>query len=63
MLMDGTSGRVKLDKKDGGLTPGQYVAFYELDGLECFGGGIISEQHWAKFLLEQEVTDNVAATS
>ena len=44
------SGTVKLDEKDGGLAPGQYVVFYD-DNAECLGGGIISERHWAKFLM------------
>ena len=42
-------GIIKLDEKDGGLAPGQYVVFYTEDA-ECLGGGIISERHWAKFL-------------
>ena len=46
----GQEGTVKLDQKDGGLAPGQYVVFY--DGDECFGGGVISERHWARFLTE-----------
>jgi tRNA-specific 2-thiouridylase len=32
------NGNVKLDSKDEGLAPGQYVVFYLLDGSECFGG-------------------------
>lgn len=47
---DGTSGDVVLDCKDSGLAPGQYIAFYEHD--ECLGGAIISEKHWATFLLD-----------
>jgi tRNA-specific 2-thiouridylase len=39
---------VKLDQKDGGLAPGQFVVIYH--GKECLGGGVISERHWAKFL-------------
>jgi tRNA-specific 2-thiouridylase len=62
-LTDTTAGGVMLDKKDGGLAPGQYVAFYELDGLQCFGGGVISERHWAKFLLGREVSDNLATAT
>jgi tRNA U34 2-thiouridine synthase MnmA/TrmU len=61
-LVDAASGRVVLDRKDGGLAPGQYVAFYRLGGLQCFGGGVISERHWARFLLDREVPENVAAT-
>jgi len=47
------SGIIKLDEKDGGLAPGQYVVFYTEDA-ECLGGGIISERHWAKFLLDTQ---------
>ena len=61
-LTELTAGNVKLDNKDGGLAPGQYVAFYELDGSECFGGGVISERHWAKFLLNRQESENVMAT-
>ena len=46
-------GMIKLDEKDGGLAPGQYVVFYTEDA-ECLGGGIISERHWAKFLLDTQ---------
>lgn len=49
---DPTQGDVQLDQKDGGLAPGQYVVFY--DGEECLGGGVISERHWAKFLLDRK---------
>ena len=48
-----SSGIIKLDQKDGGLAPGQYVVFYTEDA-ECLGGGIISERHWAKFLLDTQ---------
>ena len=43
-----TVGKVILDEKDGGLAPGQFVAFY--DGLECLGSAVISERHWLNFL-------------
>ena len=46
-------GIIKLEQKDGGLAPGQYVVFYN-DEAECLGGGIISERHWAKFLLDKK---------
>ena len=46
-------GFIKLDQKDGGLAPGQYVAFYT-DNAECLGGGIISERHWTRFLLDTQ---------
>eukprot|EP00978_Attheya_sp_CCMP212_P025684 scaffold83100_cov60-Attheya_sp.AAC.1 len=59
---DETSGKIRLDAKDGGLAPGQFVAFYGLHTEECYGGGIISERHWTKLLLENELvltrTDN-----
>jgi tRNA (5-methylaminomethyl-2-thiouridylate)-methyltransferase len=47
-----TSGEVHLDEKDGGLAPGQFVAFYA--GDECLGGGVISERHWAQFLRDHD---------
>jgi len=47
---DGSTGNVRLDNKDGGLAPGQYVVFYQIGTLECLGAGVISEKHWAKFL-------------
>jgi tRNA-5-taurinomethyluridine 2-sulfurtransferase len=56
MQLDREEGTVRLDKKDGGLAPGQYVVFYT-DQAECLGGGIISERHWAKFLEQSMVTD------
>ena len=46
-------GVIKLDDRDGGLAPGQYVVFYTEDA-ECLGSGIISERHWAKFLMETQ---------
>ena len=58
---EGFTGNVGLEKKDGGLAPGQYVVFYEKDGEECLGSGVISEKHWAKFLASQtEVVESVA---
>jgi tRNA-5-taurinomethyluridine 2-sulfurtransferase len=53
---NGKTGTAKLDDKDGGLAPGQYVVFYE--GEECFGGGVISEHHWATFLMRTERENN-----
>jgi len=47
---DGSSGNIRLDKKDGGLAPGQYVVFYHPGTEECLGAGVISEKHWANFL-------------
>jgi hypothetical protein len=32
------------------------VVFYE--GEECFGGGVISERHWATFLMRTERQHN-----
>mmetsp|Transcript_21938 Transcript_21938/g.28405 ORF Transcript_21938/g.28405 Transcript_21938/m.28405 type:complete len:654 (-) Transcript_21938:293-2254(-) len=48
-----TTGKIRLDQKDGGLAPGQYVVFYN-EHAECLGGGVISERHWAKFLLSYD---------
>ena len=48
---DPNQGIVRLEKKDGGLAPGQFIVFYKEDG-ECLGGGIISERHWATFLIQ-----------
>ena len=42
--------KILLDAKDGGLAPGQFVAFYTYNGTECLGSGVISEKHWTKFL-------------
>ena len=41
-------GRIILDKKDGGLAPGQFVVFY--NDIECLGSAVISEKHWLTFL-------------
>mmetsp|Transcript_1432 Transcript_1432/g.1774 ORF Transcript_1432/g.1774 Transcript_1432/m.1774 type:complete len:842 (+) Transcript_1432:24-2549(+) len=41
------AGTIILEEKDGGLAPGQFVAFY--DGIECLGSGVISEKHWLKY--------------
>ena len=49
-----TVGNIQLDLKDGGLAPGQFVAFYQLNGDECFGSGVISEKHWVQFLSSQQ---------
>jgi len=57
----GTEGTVQLDQKDGGLAPGQYVVLY--DGEECLGGGVISERHWAKFLLDRSESSAAVAYS
>ncbi|CAJ1964114.1 unnamed protein product [Cylindrotheca closterium] len=51
-LLEDNDGIIKLAQKDGGLAPGQYVVFYHSDDANCLGGGIISERHWAKFLLD-----------
>jgi len=59
---DNEGGIVRLDAKDGGLAPGQYVVFYTEDA-ECLGGGIISERHWARFLLEREDNANTNANT
>jgi tRNA-5-taurinomethyluridine 2-sulfurtransferase len=42
------AGKIYLEKKDGGLAPGQFIALYEIDNLECLGGGIISEKYWVE---------------
>ena len=47
---EGLTGNVRLEKKDGGLAPGQYVVFYEKGSEECLGSGVISEKHWTNFL-------------
>jgi tRNA-specific 2-thiouridylase len=52
-LLSTNDGIIRLKEKDGGLAPGQYVVFYTEDA-NCLGGGIISERHWAKFLMDAE---------
>lgn len=47
-----TEGKIILDKKDGGLAPGQFVVFY--DGTECLGSAVISEKHWLAFFQSEE---------
>ncbi len=47
-----SSGLIHLEKKDGGLAPGQFVAFY--DEMECLGSSVISEKHWLKFKSDLE---------
>ena len=61
-LTEDAGGVITLDKKDGGLAPGQYAVFYNEDA-ECIGGGIISERHWAKFLLETKAWNERMDTS
>eukprot|EP00587_Corethron_hystrix_P002532 CAMPEP_0113326264 /NCGR_PEP_ID=MMETSP0010_2-20120614/18390_1 /TAXON_ID=216773 ORGANISM="Corethron hystrix, Strain 308" /NCGR_SAMPLE_ID=MMETSP0010_2 /ASSEMBLY_ACC=CAM_ASM_000155 /LENGTH=601 /DNA_ID=CAMNT_0000186507 /DNA_START=32 /DNA_END=1834 /DNA_ORIENTATION=+ /assembly_acc=CAM_ASM_000155 len=49
----GDTGRVRLDAEDGGLAPGQFVAFYlpDAEGIgECLGAGVIGERHWEAFI-------------
>jgi tRNA-specific 2-thiouridylase len=58
LLPEEDGGIIQLDEKDGGLAPGQYVVFYTEDA-ECLGGGIISERHWAKFLLDAKSREQV----
>ena len=60
-----SSGKIILDKKDGGLAPGQFIVFYGVeeegdeDEMECLGAGVISEKHWASFLLEATESESV----
>ena len=54
-------GRITLDKKDGGLAPGQFVVFYS--GTECLGSAVISEKHWLKFLQSGEDLAETAVES
>ena len=49
------TGTVKLEEKDGGLAPGQFVVFY--DDVECLGSGVISEKHWLKFQTQEMEAD------
>lgn len=63
LLPDGdpnNQGIVRLEQKDGGLAPGQFIVFYKDDG-ECLGGGIISERHWATFLMQAKSLAQVFA--
>jgi tRNA-specific 2-thiouridylase len=60
-ITEDAGGIITLDQKDGGLAPGQYAVFYNEDA-ECIGGGIISERHWAKFLLDTQIRSETAAT-
>ena len=62
LLDDPKEGIVRLNVKDGGLAPGQYVVFYN-DQAECLGGGIISERHWAQFILESFPSVTTAKTN
>jgi tRNA-specific 2-thiouridylase len=48
-------GKIILDKKDGGLAPGQFVVFYS--GTECLGSAVISEKHWLTFLQLEAPTE------
>jgi Predicted tRNA(5-methylaminomethyl-2-thiouridylate) methyltransferase, contains the PP-loop ATPase domain len=48
-----TEGKIVLDKKDGGLAPGQFVVFY--DETECLGSAVISEKHWLAFFQSEKV--------
>lgn len=59
---DGFAGNIRLEKKDGGLAPGQYVVFYEKDSDECLGAGVISEKHWANFLQHYDDLKIASAT-
>eukprot|EP00547_Thalassionema_nitzschioides_P014209 CAMPEP_0194252112 /NCGR_PEP_ID=MMETSP0158-20130606/26800_1 /TAXON_ID=33649 /ORGANISM="Thalassionema nitzschioides, Strain L26-B" /LENGTH=384 /DNA_ID=CAMNT_0038989427 /DNA_START=693 /DNA_END=1844 /DNA_ORIENTATION=+ len=45
ILNDNSSGNIKLDKKDGGLAPGQFIVLYGVNSTECLGAGVISERH------------------
>ena len=39
-MIDEGIGKVKLEKLDQGIAPGQFAVFY--DGDVCLGGGVIS---------------------
>lgn len=62
LLTSCDAGNVALKEKDGGLAPGQFIVFYKEDSSECLGGGIISEQHWANFIVDNTEADSAAAT-
>lgn len=54
-------GHIRLDKKDGGLAPGQFVVFYNTKDSECLGSGVISEQHW-NILLQNDAKEEYNLT-
>lgn len=63
----GTRFQISLGKKNGGLAPGQFIVIYGVekegddDEMECLGASVISERHWARFLLESKATESVVA--
>ena len=59
---DEENGKIVLDQKDGGLAPGQFVAFYRRNDDECLGSAVISEKHWLNFLRTKDSTSHTIDT-
>jgi tRNA-specific 2-thiouridylase len=47
--VESTDGAILLKESVGGLTPGQYISFYNDNG-QCLGCGVISNKYWSSFL-------------